>query len=272
MWCVKCKERTEDGPIRQMPTPTGRIMLKTECQDCGTLKHKFQKRVDQKGGCDCQHQDGEGLGDIIDRIAAFFKGPRNKYSPSIRKLFEEIGSNKIASIQVCRSPIQSYIQKIIDFVSIKKTPYDKLFHLYMLIKLDDGRVFRCEKNQVISISQNPKESDADCVPVPLNKDILFGQFFMNAQTMGGADYFKYDPFYQNCQDYLNLCLKANGLLNDSLKTFIKQDVQSLVPPILEKLGRKVTDLAGAADVLIRGEGQQGCGIISTPNGIYQYNK
>lgn len=180
-----------------------------------------------------------------------------------------MAGNKISSIQVCRSPIQSYIQKIIDLVSIKSTPYDKLFHLYGLIKLDNGATYRFEKNQVIEIAKYNKDSDSDCVSVPMNKDILFGEFFMKAQTAGGADYFKYDGFTNNCQDFILTCLRANSLLNPELSKFIKQDVQNLVPPLIEKFGRKVTDLAAAADVLVNGEGMMGYGLMSTPNGMMQ---
>lgn len=217
-----------------------------------------------------EEQEGEGLLDIIDRIKAFFNGPRNNYSPSVRTLISSLADKKITSMQVCRSPIQSVIQKIVDLVSIKTVPFDKLFHLYGLVKLDNGSTYRFEKNQVIEIAKYGQESDSECVSVPLNKEILFGEFLMKSQTSGGADYFKYDGFTNNCQDFILTCLRANSLLSSELNKFIKQDVKNLVPSLIEKLGKKATDLAAAADVLVNGEGMmRGYGLVSTSEGVRQ---
>lgn len=253
MYCVKCKKKTSDGPVTIKKTKNGRLMKTAKCEVCGTMKHVFVKKDEMKGGCDCQ--EGEGIGDVIERIKAFFQGPRNNYSPSIRKLLPMLADKKILSIQICRSPIQSFIQKIIDIVKIKETPYDKFFHLYGIIKLDDGQSYRFEKNQVIEITKSSKETDSDCVPAS-GSGILFGEFFMKAQQSAGETYFKYDGFTNNCQDFIITCLKANGILTAQLTTFIKQDASKLVPPLLETLGKKVTDLAGAADVLVHGEGKK----------------
>lgn len=292
-YCLKCKDKTFSIDTRIVGTKKGQLMKQSNCEQCKSLKNSFVKKQD--GGCSCQdspkkfskvssgdvtsgdispevapEQSGEGLKDIIDRIKAFFKGPRNNYSPSIRSLFEKVADKKIVSMQICRSPIQSAIQKIIDLVSIKETPYDKLFHLYGLMKLEDGAIYRFEKNQVINIAPASSEKDADCMPVDLKNPILFGQFFMKAQEWMGDKYFRYDGFNNNCQDYILACLRANGLLTPSLSTFIKQDVKNLVPSFLEKIGSKVTDLAGAVDTLLHGEGQMGYGLVSTPYGMKQF--
>jgi hypothetical protein len=259
-------------------------MAQVKCSVCGNVKSGFISASEKSGeGCDCEtekkkdeygyqeeppDQKGDGIKDIIDRIKAFFKGPRNNYSPSIRSLFEKIPEEKIVSLRVCRAPIQSAIQKIIDLVSLRKTPYDKLFHLYGLLKLENGDFYRFEKNQVIAIQKYNRESDSDCVQVPLSKSILFGEFFMKGQQSIGTDYFKYDGFSNNCQDFILGVLKGNGLLNEELKKFIKQDVENLVPSFVEDLGKKVTDLAGSVDVLQNGEGL-GHRLISTPNGMMQ---
>ncbi len=288
VYCVRCKKKTEnDGEPQDSASKTGKLITRLKCADCGKPKITFGKRPEivmenkpqevttQVGGCACQEEmDGEGLREIIERVKAFFKGPRSYYSPPIRALFEKVADKNIVSMQICRSPVQSTIQKIIDFVSLRNTPYDRLFHLYGLMKLENGEIYRFEKNQVINIAKASSEKDADCLPVEMPKPILFGQFFMKAQEYMGNKYFMYDGFENNCQDYILACLKSNGLLNSELSSFIKQDVQKLVPTFLEKIGKKVTDLAGAADTLIHGEGQMGYGLVSTPNGMIQmgFNK
>lgn len=288
VYCIKCKSYTPNkGEVTSIETKNGRSMVKVRCATCGNMKSSFikghtkTKSLDEKvGGCDCEHieddeniQDGDGLTDIIERVKAFFKGPRNNYAPTIRSLFEKISDKKIVSMQVCRSPIQSVIQKILDLVTLRSTPFDKLFHLYGLMKLDNGETYRFEKNQVIGINKYGKESDADCIAVPLGKQILFGEFFMKSQTSGGSEYFQYDGFKNNCQDFILGALRANGLLSSDLSKFIKQNVEKLVPSFVEEASRKVTDLAGMADSLIHGEGMKH-GLISTPNGMKQigFNK
>jgi hypothetical protein len=137
------------------------------------------------------------------------------------------------------------------------------------MKLDSGEILRFEKNQVIGISQASKESDSDCIAVPMTGPILFGSFFMKAQQSGGNEYFKYDAVNNNCQDFILGCLQANSLSSSELTAFIKQNVEKLVSPFIEGAARTATDLAAAADVLINGKGLKGCGIIQTKNGLIQ---
>jgi hypothetical protein len=67
----------------------------------------------------------------------------------------------------------------------------------------------------------------------------------------------YDPRYNNCQKYLSDLLKGSSLMTPELNTFINQDVQALFkkqPFWVEKIARKVTDIAGAFDTILHGRG------------------
>jgi hypothetical protein len=62
----------------------------------------------------------------------FFFRDVGKLPPSARKLLEQVGDEKINSITLFRKPIS--LSSFAKFVgALKGTPYDKLFHLGMVI-------------------------------------------------------------------------------------------------------------------------------------------
>ena len=127
VYCLKCREHTHNNEIDVMPSKTNKklLMLKSKCGQCGRGKNKWISRP--------HPQNGEGLQDIIDGIRRFFSGPRrDKAPPSVRKILETEGNQKIVSLSVNRDPINSVLKKIVDLVSLKM-PHDKLFHLYIIL-------------------------------------------------------------------------------------------------------------------------------------------
>ena len=111
--------------------------------------------------------EGDGLKDIfnntIDRLKGFYKGVRLDFPPNERAILKNYGHNDIVQITVCRAPIHKMIDKTLNILSLGKweslkrdSDYDRMFHLYMVIKLGNGHMIRLEKNQVINISTSFK--------------------------------------------------------------------------------------------------------------------
>jgi hypothetical protein len=250
VYCLKCREHTHNNEIDVMPSKTNKklLMLKSKCGQCGRGKNKWISRP--------HPQNGEGLQDIIDGIRRFFSGPRrDKAPPSVRKILETEGNQKIVSLSVNRDPINSVLKKIVDLVSLKM-PHDKLFHLYIILKLENGKSYLLEKNQVIKMIPSTKTGQ-ESMNIPINKDLKLGEFFINGQkNVGDEKFFVYDAIKANCQDFVMALLKGNNLGDKSVFDFVKQDTQGLVSGFMASIGKKITDVASSVDRALEGEGTQ----------------
>jgi len=66
--------------------------------------------------------------------------------------------------------------------------------------------------------------------------------------------FVYSASNNNCQSYIMQLLGSNGLLNEELKKFIKQDTNNLLSPFLKRATDFVTDTAASVDRVVNGAG------------------
>jgi len=73
-------------------------------------------------------------------------------SPKVENILKTIGDAHITGIRIGRTPVPSLITGIIKVFS--DTPYDKLFHLFIVLSTNKGEVL-LEKNEVINIYLNP---------------------------------------------------------------------------------------------------------------------
>jgi hypothetical protein len=199
---------------------------------------------------------------IYDRIKSIFTGVSG--SASLRKFLEKYGNEKITAIKVGRQPISGYIRKILNLLSLgklekglKELKYDDLFHLYMYIKLSNGKTFHLEKNQRIAIYEEGVKGET--IDVPLKSPITVIDFIEKAKKRMGDKFYPYSAIENNCQNFIANVLSANGLLNDSSRKFIHQDVESLfkkIPDYVKIIANKVTDVAGRAETVLEGNGKK----------------
>ena len=187
---------------------------------------------------------------------------RSVAPPKVRDFLQKYGDDNIESIGVYRKPILSVIQKGIDWIrkltgSEAKAEYDKLFHLYLVIRLTKSdQTFKLERNQVLNLvkaSQDDlsgKNVEARAVAIP---KMSFGEMFKKAEG-GNPSFYRYSAINNNCQDFVLAMLRAGGVLTSNLQTFIKQDVSQLLPRFVSKIADKVTDVAHEVDVVMEGEG------------------
>jgi len=189
---------------------------------------------------------------------------RNDYQPKGREILKKYGQLKIKSIEIGRDPVIDAIKNVLDLVSggvfnkrVSKS-FDDLFHLFIVITLENGKKIMTEKNEVIIISESiPGRSGkaeykiVDGVPM-----ITLQELFDRTKQRMGNKYFKYSGKDNNCQDYIVNMFKANNIGNQSDIEFIKQDTKQLFKglPGLRKFSNTVTDFAGKLDVLISGVG------------------
>jgi len=182
----------------------------------------------------------------------------------------------IQDITICRIPIFSLIQKGINIIrklssKEKNEEFDRLYHLYMLIKLkcpDGGSQYiRMERNQTFEI--NPAtDSDlkanlkgGECISSPHPQNTTLNDFIGRVIVKQGKDFWRYDAVTNNCQDMVISVLKESGVLTDSVKKFVKQNTNDLLPGTIGRIAKAITDKAHGFDVLLKGKGRGkiGCG-------------
>lgn len=217
-------------------------------------------------------ENGSGLMDFIKKgfktVKTMING-RNDYPPAERKIISDEGERIIKEIIVYREPLESKVNALVNLISSgkfdevkKKYGYDEMYHLFMVVKLDNDVRILIEKNEVINIHLNPSiKVTAQSMPVALNnKKISFKQFLDNGQNYMGDKYFKYDAFTNNCQNYISSLLKSNGLDNPTVNSFVVQDLGGLTRDMGKTnsdIFRGITDLAAKFNILAKGAGFNG---------------
>jgi hypothetical protein len=168
-------------------------------------------------------------------------------------MLAKIGNDRIYTITIFRYAINSMIKNILELTSLKSIPYDNLFHLGLIF---NNQVL-LEKNSIINMEINPRlPKDTEFVHMSFNQSISINQFINNGLQFIGVDkFFTYQSGFNNCQDFALNLLHANGINDDSLNTFIKQDVSSIFAnnPYLRRFANNITDTDGRLKYTLGGK-------------------
>ena len=192
---------------------------------------------------------------------------RNNYQPSARNVIKRYGDKQIKAMVIIRQPIQSFINTAFNALTfgqfqkkLDELPYDKLFHLRMVVTMEDDKKIQIEKNEVINITMSISTvKGQEEIPVEMHGQLTLNQLLEGGQKVLGENYFSYRAFGNNCQDYQLALLKGSDLLTPQLSNFIKQDVSELatINPYLRKIANAFTDLGGKFNEIIHGTGIHG---------------
>ena len=110
-----------------------------------------------------------------------------------------------------------------------------------------------EKNARINASTTiPKSEDwYDLNDVPHS---TLNDYIQNTKKYMGSKFFPYHPSTNNCQDFISGVLQANGIRDQKVYEFVKQDTSMIFKNKgwLSGLAKQVTDLGGYADVVMQG--------------------
>ena len=218
----------------------------------------------QKDALYREHMEAfHGEGFVRDALV-FFTG-REPGEKAVRQLIEKHGTAQITALTLHRAPIQSYLTKMLEWLTqgkfkqaVRDVGYDRLFHLRMNVQLSDGFAFGIEKNERVSVTK-PFEG-GESMHVSVGAGGTLALFLHNAiNAIGKKDFYHYDAFGgHNCQDFLARLLRASGLLTPEAERFIKQDVEALkarLPGYVPKVAEAITDVASAVGSLVTGNGQ-----------------
>ena len=114
------------------------------------LSNKLKRREKKEN-------QGEGIMDKFKYIKTVLNG-RNDYPPKVRGIIEKYGNQEIKSIVIRRNPLQSIMNFALNAVSLggwnknmEDKPYDTLFHLSIVLTLNNNTRVVLEKNEVINM-------------------------------------------------------------------------------------------------------------------------
>lgn len=205
---------------------------------------------------------------VVDIAQKVVKG-RDGYSPSVTAIIEKFADQEVKSIELHRRVLPTVYTGLLNVLTlgefnkrIKDQPKDKLFHISMWIKLANGKTVLVEKNEVINMKVNPKkEKEEEVQPAgAVPAGLKFGEMLDKTQKQMGSKYFTYSARDNNCGNYIEAVLKANGMNTKETNDFIGQDAKAILKgyPRIAKVLNAITDIAGRANVVMEGGGMYEC--------------
>jgi len=210
-------------------------------------------------------------------------GTRLTYRPTDREFIKSYKDWIITEMAVMRQPVDKNVKTALNFLTLGKfddlvkKDYDDVYHLFLEITIksptgqltlfqkatgakDSSIKITLEKNQTIEINYYKQRDGTDSLPLVIPANMTLGTLLGNAEkSVPVEEYYRYDPLTNNCQSYIMIILKANGILelNPKAKDFVYQDLGTLkaeLPSYAQTIMRGLTDIAGRADIALHGYG------------------
>ena len=193
----------------------------------------------------------------VDKV---INGMKYLVPPSLKDTLSKYANNTIIGATIYRHPVDEWIRKSLNILGSNKIPFDKLFHLRLLLKLDNGKDIFIEKNERLNsgIGMGPKKDGLETLSIDsgdLPHNLTFGQLVENTKQYQGDKFLTYSSSSNNCQYFLLAILQSNHFNNISkYSNFIKQNTESIFKqnPALRRLANTFTDLGAQVDVLRKG--------------------
>jgi len=184
-------------------------------------------------------------------------GAKLSFSNKIKKILKKYGNQKIRAISIGRRPINSLVERAFNIISLGKWSklrdqyyYDKLFHLFLIITMEDGTIISLEKNSIVTMTENDERcsmKDVECIELEYPADSISLDDFIRKplERIGKEKYFVYEPFDQNCQIFIRDVLTTFGLYSKKVDNFVYQDLTEIIsglPWYVKYVAKAVTDL------------------------------
>jgi hypothetical protein len=180
-----------------------------------------------------------------------------------QRTYNSIKDIPITKLTISRSPVKSNIVSVLNVISLgqlkkitNKLGYDKLWHLALKVTLDNGKSYRIEKNQNISIKPYNEYPGTEIFQLAKSKKAITLREMMNASLKkeGTTRFYEYDAFKNNCQMFVTSLLRSSGLLIPPAATFISQNSAAIakgIPGYVAPAAKALTSFAAKADKLVQ---------------------
>ena len=157
-----------------------------------------------------------------------FARNNTSFNRKTKTTLEKYGNKRIQDIQIFKRKIGGNLRKAITYISDSN---ENLYHLGLLITLDDGTKLTCEKNHVINIVVNEKhEADTEYLNVNLHgQHFTLNELLNNTiKAVGKDQFFEYNSLGgRNCQNFVIDVLRSNHLLIKQYEDFTLQNLDDL---------------------------------------------
>ena len=201
----------------------------------------------------------------IDSVEAYKKdviNGRTDYPPKVRTIIKAVGEIPITSIQIVRTPVQSILIKILNALSggrfkkkLSETPYNKLYHLFIIATLSDGQKVSLEKNEVINMDTGANTRGGEIMDMSnIPSDLTINKLLQAGLEVQGNKFYDYSAYDNNCQDFIIAI--TSKIATPEEKSFIKQDVKQLFTPGLRKIANTATKAGAVVNTITTGSGMK----------------
>jgi len=182
---------------------------------------------------------------------------KDGYLTRVANIIKKHAHSKIERMTLARTPIPRAMDKLMNLLSAgqlesvkKRENYDSFYHLHLNIYFSSGSKVTLEKNEVINIVENKtvlEGTETLPIRVQLRANLTLGTLLENTEKRMGPRYFRYNAKSNNCQDFIESVLLANGISERKYLSFVKQDAHSIFKGknILRQTANSLTDIAAA---------------------------
>jgi len=195
----------------------------------------------------------------------------DNYTYDQQRLINNNSNNIIKNIYIYRKPIQNIIKQSLNVLSfgkflnnLKKSPYDDIYHLYMVLILDNNNIILLEKNERINIKLLKKielfklelNKNNEKLEILINNDIKLIDLLNNTYKNMGNNFFIYNSSSYNCQNFVLNILKSNNLYDIKYEKFIYQNPVYFFHKLnyLKNINNTITNIGSKVDLIIKGSG------------------
>jgi hypothetical protein len=173
---------------------------------------------------------------------------KQKYSNITKQNLNKHGWELIKQMTVARHPLSNNLTQVFKFFS--HTRYRNLNHVVLNIVTEKGTKITIEKNAIISVflDQPPMDNQTEFT-INNPPEISVNNLMKRTSLLMGKDYFEYEVRDNNCQDFLIAIFKANGISQEGLFEFVKQELDETFDANrpLEFIVDAVVDITGVID-------------------------
>lgn len=209
---------------------------------------------------------GSGITDYFKGIFRAFQGNRDNLPPSVRDILSKEGNVPVTGLQVARRPLAKTFNTLLETANIldgssgTRVIPDDLFHLFLIIQLQNGKNWRAEKNETINIiPYTPtKGLEQRLVINPIPPGLTMNNMIERTRKrVGDTAFYNYSSHQYNCQHFtLNMLLASGIPVSNEMYNFIMQDVASMSPEWVKSISYFLTSLKNRIGLITSGYGVQ----------------
>jgi hypothetical protein len=191
---------------------------------------------------------------LVKAITDVAKDVSTQYPPEVRRELQLHGNHRISNIQLCKEVVSENTEFLLKALAGSKTwedakrkhGFDRFYHLFMIVTMENGSRLHIEKNEIMRISSQPRPCpDALDLGAPTTPITVSEMLDRTKQRIGDREFFTYDPLGNNCQNFINQLLRTLGLWNQTSSSFVFQDIKGLrdeLPSYTRTLAKGLTDI------------------------------